>query len=82
MSWIATRLLSLASGLWGKAVLWVAIAGAVALVLLRARQSGREAERVERVERALEVKNAQLDAANRRPRDRNDLAERMRRGDF
>ena len=59
-----------------------AIIGAVAAILLGARQSGRNAERVERMRKTIEVQREQLDAASRRPRDRDDLARRMRDGSF
>ncbi len=60
----------------------LAVAAAVAAVLLGARQAGRAAERADALRRTLEIKNAQLDAANRRPRDRDELACRLQRGDF
>ena len=59
-----------------------AIIGAVAAILLGARQAGRNAERVERMRRTIEVQREQLDAASRRPRDRVELARRMRDGSF
>jgi hypothetical protein len=59
-----------------------AIIGAVAATLLGARQAGRNAERVERMRRTIEVQREQLDAASRRPRDRDELARRMRDGSF
>ena len=59
-----------------------AIIGAVTAILLGARQTGRNAERVERMRRTIEVQREQLDAASRRPRDRDDLARRMRDGSF
>ena len=55
---------------------------AVLAVLWRVREGGRQAERVERAEQALEIKNVQLEAANRRPRDRSELARRMRDEEF
>ncbi len=58
------------------------ILGAVVAVLLGARQAGRNAERVERMQRNIEVQHDQLDAATRRPRDRDELARRMRDGSF
>ena len=61
---------------------FVAILGAVAAVLLGARQAGRNAERVERMRRTIEVQRDQLDAASRRPRDRDELARRMRDGTY
>ncbi len=59
-----------------------AIIGAVTAILLGARQAGRNAERVERTRRTIEVQHEQLDAASRRPRDRDELARRMRDGSF
>ena len=59
-----------------------AIIGAVAAILLGARQSGRNAERVERMRRTIEVQSEQLDAASRRPRDRDQLRRRLRDGSF
>ena len=61
---------------------WLAAAGAVAAVLFGARQAGRNAERVERMKTTIEVQHAQLEAATRRPRDRDDLARRVRDGSF
>jgi len=59
-----------------------AIIGAVAAILLRAREAGRNAERVERLRRNIEVQHDQLEAAARRPRDRDELTGRMRDGSF
>jgi hypothetical protein len=59
-----------------------AILGAVGAVLLGARQAGRNAERVERMRNSIEVQHDQLSAATRRPRDRDELARRMRDGSF
>jgi hypothetical protein len=53
-----------------------------AAILLGARQAGRNAERVERMRKTIEVQHDQLDAASRRPRDRDELARRMRDGTF
>jgi aryl-alcohol dehydrogenase-like predicted oxidoreductase len=61
---------------------WVAAAAAVAAVLLGARRAGRNAERVERMKKTIEVQRDQLEAAARRPRDRDELARRMRDGSF
>lgn len=61
---------------------WFAIIGAALVVLFGARQAGRNAERVERMRRTIEVQREQLDAAARRPRDRDELIERMRDGRF
>ena len=61
---------------------WLAASAAVAAVLFGARQAGRNAERVERMRRTVEVQRDQLEAASRRPRDRGELARRMRDGTF
>ncbi len=61
---------------------WLAAAGAIAAVLFGARQAGRTAERVENMRRTVEVQHVQLEAASRRPRDRGELARRMRDGTF
>jgi hypothetical protein len=61
---------------------WLAAAAAVATVLLGARRAGRNAERVENMRRTVEVQRDQLEAASRRPRDRGELARRMRDGTF
>ena len=57
---------------------WLAAAAGVAAVLFGARQAGRNAERIENMRRTVEVQRDQLDAASRRPRDRGELARRMR----
>ena len=57
---------------------WLAVAAGVAAVLFGARQSGRNAERIENMRRTVEVQRDQLEAAGRRPRDRDELARRMR----
>lgn len=57
-------------------------AAAVAAVLLGARQAGRNAERVDRMKKTIEVQRDQLEAATRRPRDRDDLTRRMHDGTF
>jgi Flp pilus assembly protein TadB len=61
---------------------WLAAAGAVAAALFGARQAGRNAERVETMRRTVEAQRDQLEAASRRPRDRRELARRMRDGSF
>jgi hypothetical protein len=59
---------------------WLAAAAAVAAVLFGARQAGRTAERIANMRRTVEVQHDQLEAASRRPRDRGELARRMRDG--
>ena len=65
---------------------WAAIAFAVLLFLLAVRRSGeragRLAERLEQLERNDAVRKRMLEAAARRPRDRGELARRMRDGRF
>ena len=45
-------------------------------------RAGRAAERLENLERANAIQRQMLDAASRRPRDRDDLLERLREGGF
>ena len=61
---------------------YAAAAAAVAAVLLGARQAGRNAERVDRMRKTIEVQRDQLEAATRRPRDRDELTRRMRDGTY
>ena len=61
---------------------FAAVIGAILAVLLGARQAGRNAERLDRMHKTLEIQREQLEAATRRPRDRDELIERMRAGRF
>ena len=65
---------------------WAVIALAVLLFLLSLRRSGeragRLAERLGNMEKANEVQRRMLEAASRRPRDRDELAQRLRDGEF
>ena len=45
-------------------------------------RAGRAAERLENLERTHDIQRQMLDAAARRPRDRDDLVERLREGGF
>ena len=58
----------------------------IALFLLNLRRAGeragRLAERLSTSERTHEIQRQMLDAASRRPADRNALAQRMRGGEF
>lgn len=62
------------------------IAPAVLLFLLTLRRSGeragRLAERLETSDKVNDIQRQMLDAAARRPRDRSDLADRLRDGHF
>nr|WP_272490715.1 hypothetical protein [Mesobacterium pallidum] len=70
----------------GSALRYAAIALAVLLFLLALRRSGertgRLAERLETTEKANDVQRRMLEAAARRPRSRDDLAQRLRDGEF
>lgn len=65
---------------------WLAIAAAALLFILGARRSGEKAgranERLENLERTNDARQRMLDAASRRPHDRDALAERLRDGKF
>ncbi len=84
---IATLLGAITASPWVRAVLrYGAIAVAVLLFLLALRRSGERAgrlvERLETSEKINDVQRQMLDAAARRPRDRDELAEWMRDGSF
>lgn len=66
------------------AIALVALTIALFIVNLRrtAERAGRAAERLENLERANVIQREMLDAASRRPRNRDDLIERLRRGRF
>ena len=84
---IAALFTAIAAAPWMRAALrYGAIALAVFLFLLALRRSGeragRLAERLETSEKVNDVQRQMLDAAARRPRDRDDLADRLRNGHF
>jgi hypothetical protein len=84
---IAALLTGFAASPWTRAALrYGAIVLAVLLFLLSLRRSGeragRLAERLETTEKANDVQRRMLEAAARRPRSRDDLAERLRDGRF
>ncbi|MEZ5900983.1 MAG: hypothetical protein R3D51_15985 [Hyphomicrobiaceae bacterium] len=84
---IAALLTGFAASPWTRAALrYGAIVLAVLLFLLSLRRSGeragRLAERLETTEKANDVHRRMLEAAARRPRDRNELAQRLRDGSF
>ena len=80
ITWFTGSRFALAAGKW------VAIALSVSLFLLSLRRSGeragRLAERLECTEKSNEIQRQMLEAASRRPRDRGELAERLRDGGF
>ena len=76
-----------AASAWVRAALrYGAIAVAVLLFLLALRRAGqragRLAERLDTMEKANDVQRQMLDAAARRPRNRDELVERLRDGRF
>lgn len=84
---IASMLGGIGVAPWAKAALrYGAIAVAIVLFLLSIRRSGervgRIAERLETTEKANEIQRRMLEASVRRPRDRNDLVDRLRDGGF
>lgn len=84
---IAALLTGFAASPWTRAALrYGAIVLAVLLFLLSLRRSGeragRLAERLETTEKANNVQRQMLEAAARRPRDRDDLVDRLRDGEF
>jgi len=84
---IAGLLTGIAASPWVRAALrYGAIVLAVLLFLLSLRRSGeragRLAERLQTTEKVNDVQRQMLEAAARRPRDRNELAQRLRDGRF
>ena len=80
IAWISGSRFALAVGKWA------AIAITVLLFLLSLRRSGeragRLAERLENQEKANEIQRRMLEATTRRPRNRDELAQRLRDGQF
>ena len=84
---IAALLTGFAVSPWMRATLrYGTIALAVLLFLLALRRSGERAgrltERLETTEKANDVQRRMLEAAARRPRSRDELADRLRNGRF
>ena len=83
MGWITALL---ASGPARKALGLMLVALTIALFLLNLRRAGeragRLAERLSTSERTHEIQRQMLDAASRRPADRDALADRLRDGRF
>ena len=84
---IGGLLTGIAASPWVRAALrYGAIVLAVFLFLLSLRRSGeragRLAERLETTEKANDVQRQMLEVSARRPRDRDELAERLRGGEF
>ena len=84
---IGALLATLAGSAWARTALRYGVTAlAILLFLLALRRSGeragRLAERLETTEKANDVQRQMLEAAAHRPRDRNELAERLRDGRF
>ena len=85
---MTSGLLAMVAGsAWARAALRYGVTAlAILLFLLALRRfgerAGRLAERLETTEKANDVQRQMLEAAARRPRDRNVLAERLRDGRF
>ena len=83
MGWLASIL---TSGPARKALGLLLVALTIALFLLNLRRAGeragRLAERLSTSEKTHEIQRQMLDAASRRPADRNALADRLREGRF
>ena len=72
---------------WARQVAALALALlTIALFMLNLRRqgerAGRTAERLDQLERTHAIHRQMLDAASRRPRNRDDLLERLRSGEF
>ena len=84
---IATLLSGIAASPWARTVLkYGAIALAVLMFLLALRRSGeragRMAERLEITEKTHDIQRRMLEATARRPHTRDELADRLRDGQF
>jgi Na+(H+)/acetate symporter ActP len=84
---IASLLGGIVATPWARAILrYGAIAVAIVLFLLSIRRSGervgRLAERLEITEKANEIQRRMLEATARRPRNRDELVDRLRNGGF
>ena len=69
-----------------KLAIRIALIGAVLLFLINLRRAGetagRHAERLKQMERQNDIQRRMLEAASTRPRNRDDLADRLRDGRF
>ncbi len=80
-------LVALLASHWARRlIIWAALIGAVLLFLINLRRAGetagRHAERLKQMERQNDIQRRMLEAASNRPRDRDELAERLRDGRF
>jgi len=84
---IAGLLTGIAGSAWARTALRYGLTALAILVFLLAlrrsgERAGRLAERLETMEKAHDVQRRMLEAAARRSRSRDDLAERLRNGRF
>jgi hypothetical protein len=84
---IAGLLATLAGSAWGRRAAGILLAGAAILLFMvslrrAGEKAGRAAERFETSEKANDVHRRMLDAASRRPPDRDALTDRLRGGRF
>ena len=80
ITWFTGSRFALAVGKWAAIVLTVSL---FQLSLRRSgERAGRLAERLENTEKANEIQRQMLEAAARRPRNRDELARRLRDGQF
>lgn len=79
-------MIAVLAAFWRRALPWLALAAAILLFILGARRTGekagRAAERLEHTERTNDALRRMLESGADRPRDRDDLVDRMRDGDF
>ena len=72
---------------WARSVAGIALVTLAIILLLfnlrrQGERAGRAAARLDQMERTNAIQRQMLDAAARRPRDRDDLVERLRQGGF
>ncbi|WP_303729499.1 hypothetical protein [Paracoccus solventivorans] len=79
-------MIALLAPLWRRVLPWLTLAAAILLFILGARRSGetagRAAERFEATERTNDALRHMLEIGADRPRDHDDLVERLRDGRF
>jgi type II secretory pathway component PulJ len=72
---------------WARSVAGIALVTLTIILFLfnlrrQGERAGRAAARLDQMERTNAIQQKMLDAASRRPRDRDDLVERLRDGQF
>lgn len=85
MTWLASigkAVAGVAGATWARLAGIGVLIGAGLAFALALIGAGRRAERAQILQRSNEVQNEMLDAAARRPRDRDAVVQRLRDGDF